>query len=403
MSSHNFIRLIQLLRSLAHVLGQELVEAARQEGRIAPADPEAAGRRELYAVCQHALGRLRDRRFGRDLHVDTVLDRLKLRSKWRIQLPREDLPAKEFFRLLAECLTVLEMPLEFLMDLSPPCRPWCDWRPGDTLLVVKGSTHLEVRRDGVDFTRAFVGVPDATAEIRLASSVRAELKIDARVEHLHLLAGLDPTESTRQLAQLRGRVGLGAIVFIGSPRVNPMADAVARTFFNNGRAHSSLVHFEWAEPPLFGDNYLSSRRIVGTADEGIHYKHGDYNLRLPRVNDGIALREACAGQPGPWADAGLLLVDVRSRPWLILACGHGGCGTVAAVLSLLQRPYDLDRQLAASHQPGFYLGPNRALQLIRVRRTKPTNALHDDFNFDHETGWDIAGPWLPPATADTPA
>ena len=119
--------------------------------------------------------------------------------------------------------------------------------------------------------------------------------------------------------------------------------------------------------------------------EGIRFRNHDQTTLL-RVNDVDALRAVRKGARGTFPDCGLLLIDSRRRPRLILCAGHGGCGTLACVYALTDS-LEVSQLLSRSYkQPSWPGGEGRVLKPVWAKRKKPTKAEIDDFVFDKKRG-----------------
>lgn len=393
------IGLRTLLRVLAHALGDERMAGFPAD--LGPSrDPQTPGVTPgvaaLVRLCQSALARHRDHRFGSNVLVDALLDHARVRGLWR-RLTAAPADTPEFYDGLALCLKRLGIPLDLLVDMDDRQSPWNAWCSGDKLLIVTGNHTYTVSCHGRLVQRPVMGARDVEAQTLFINGVHRHLRIEAGLETLPLSNAMCPAEADDLLRRLRARPDLGLLLCLGSDRTNPLTSPVARAIFATDSGHApatSPVRFHFARPHHEGrPAFLTARDDAPPEDEGLSFTppHGE-PIFLPRINDGLAVEQALAGGFGPWLDAGLLLLDVRARPWLAVAAGHGGCGTVAAVLSLLQRPLELARQLDASYREGAFPGPGRVLQLIAAHRTKPTRAAADDFTFDHTHGWEVAWP-----------
>jgi hypothetical protein len=189
------------------------------------------------------------------------------------------------------------------------------------------------------------------------------------------------------LIKLCARKDVGAVVVLGSELVNPMAGPIARRMFN-GRAASDLpARFRWSFAWEGRDPFLSDPTPCTPGDEGIAFT-GTGKKTLLRTRDEVILRRARSSRKAIFLDCGVLAIDSRADPLLVLCAGHGGCGTRAAVLGLARTTYLEDRLLESAQGRGL-VGNRRVFEPLWVRRTKASHAAVDDLTFDetYGVGW----------------
>jgi hypothetical protein len=304
-------------------------------------------------------------------NLDTYLDHYGARSLYRrCGLMQGDRTAD--IEKLSRAMGLLRLPL---IEFRPP--PWSQWIAGSTIEVVLGERHAMIDEISTIKQRV-VGARDVEALARLVNVLQTELRLEFRIG-LHVLKpGLGDAEATVRLRDLR-RSDAGAIVVLGSPIVNPIAEPVARAMLDDP-SRGLPARFRWAFPnaPVG----LLSERVANSNEEGIRCLWPTEDF-FPRIRDDEMFDQAGSSKQGTFPDCGILMADFRARPFLILAAGHGGWGTIAAILALgrLYRWHRDNREGEGDlldHERESAIGPNRLFEVVLVKRRKKTANPVDD-------------------------
>jgi len=272
-------------------------------------------------------------------------------------------------RLLVSCLRKTGLSIE--VDFR--CPPWDRWKAGSTFVIVYGERLVDIPNVSTGMRQLAVGARDAQAIAYLTDELRSQIQIDCQVVLHPVRPGLSPDEAAKELAGLR-RSRAGAIVVIGSTLVNslsePMAAAIIRD--ESGDIDYDLLpgKFQWGflgKPSLLSD-HVNDRKKEGILDRRT-------NRYFPRVHDDAVLPGLKAGKK-TFADCGMLFMDCRKPPYLILCAGHGGCGTLGCVYALARQVEEIAARLAA--------GNNRFADIITVTKSKHRNTSNeiDDLSID---------------------
>jgi hypothetical protein len=325
-----------------------------------------------------------------NIKVDDVLDRSGVRREYRtavsLKESRVDDPD-----LLAYCIRRLELPLEWIFQVQPQIAPWDTWVPNDVAVVVVGERPVFVDKISEMVAQRAVGARDSEAQSSLVNSLQRDFRIDCRVELRNLPTALRPADAIGELDGIRWRKDVGAVIVVGSPFVNPLADPIARVMFDDLGPDELPARLRWCFDLEQPEPYLSEAEPCKPEAEGIRLKdHRDTTFR--RVRDDEVHHRLANGDAGPFDDCGLLLVDARDRPLLILCAGHGGCATIATVYAL-QSQFLIQKKLAQSHdEKNAIVGKYRLFEVIWVKRRKPSTCPSDDLTFDRDIdeGWGFA-------------
>jgi hypothetical protein len=329
---------------------------------------------------------------NRGLTVDKFLDENGVRGLYREKAIKNGVIG---VFALAECIRRLGIPLEGLVDTRP--APWDGWQPGSVVAVITGVQQFQVTDQQKGLPRGAVDERDLRGQEYLMNWLGYELKLSYKWERRSVPASLTATEAGGMLADLRKRSDVGAIVVLGSPVVNPVVEPLARRILDNMPEEDLPARFRWGfDLPKRMPRYLSEpgkcNRDPETNQEGIRVR-GGRDTTILRLNNRDAFAAFRRGDAGPFTDCGMVLIDCRHRPRLIICAGHGGCGTLACVYALTNSQY-ISQQLRRSYaQPSWPVGPSRVFEVVWVKRMKPTDQELDDFAFDVKrgNGW---GFWL---------
>ena len=277
----------------------------------------------------------------------------------------------EDFAQLVRCVRLLG--LSITADLR--CAPWDRWEADSVFTIVYGERQVHIPEVAEGMQQRAVGARDAEAITYLVTLLRSRFQIEARVKLYPVPANLALGAAEEQFGRLRGNPETGAIAILGSPVVNPMAEVAARAITDNdsGRLPG---RFRWSFLQTGSAPFLSEPTPCKPEAEGIRR----FSRTHPRVRDDRVLADVRRGRYGPFADCGMLLMDCRQTPFLLLCAGHGGCGTVASV-EALEKQGAIAERLAE--------GNDHLFELIEVKRRKPkdTTADVDDLFID---SWSFA-------------
>ena len=107
-------------------------------------------------------------------------------------------------------------------------------------------------------------------------------------------------------------------------------------------------------------------------------------MDAPRTHDDEVLRRHLAGKPGPFPDCGILMMSCNKPPFLIVAAGHGGCGTKACVRALGAQEEISERLI----RPDLKL-----FEVVRAKRkwredgADDSGSPTDNLDLVHPAGW----------------
>ncbi len=292
---------------------------------------------------------------------------------------------------LAQCLRKMKMPAGMLVDFEHWFVPWDSWVPNAPVLAVLGHRDVPVSSSLRGICSRVMGERDSEALARLRDVLRerAEVVIVGHRESVSL--DLDRVGAEARLDKYCKDNKGGAVIVIGSPFRNPLADPIARRIMEGAPAAELPARFRWHFPAQKSDHYLIEPGVCEPPEAGIRLRgHGKTTFR--RTTDEMIMSDARAKGElgpketlGPYEDAGILMMNVNLDPMLILCAGHGGCATVASVLGLGETMY-VEHCLESIHD-GLVLG--QLFQPVVVTLNKPSLAPIDDFGFDnrYDNGW----------------
>lgn len=290
---------------------------------------------------------------------------------------------------LASIIRRLGIHLDDLLETNPLLDPWCRIRPPFVVACAVGERRVHTEMSKQVVQRA-IGIRDAQAFASLTAFFEQHPRIECHVE-LHTVG---PEAGEAFLERMEKRADVKVVLAIGSDAVNPATGVIAKHILDG--AENLPARFRW--PPGIKGGYLSEPCSEEHEQGIIRSRSG----LLPRISDDEISRQAKSRKEQSYADCGMLLVDQRKagevdRKVLIVAAGHGGCGTWAAALQLQQE--DVVHQWL---QERDWLGVDRFWKLLSVDRRRPKNrrtrahqvSSHgpeqvDDLEFDKSDGWHI--------------
>ncbi|MBN2491660.1 MAG: hypothetical protein JXQ29_12495 [Planctomycetes bacterium] len=254
--------------------------------------------------------------------------------------------------------------------------PWDTWQPGARVAVVVGGKEAHITQGNHSFRRKVLGIRDAEAYAQLLTILREDAEIEFQSDLYFSDADLPPAEAQAMLDNLCRQPRIGAIVVLGSPLVNSLTDPLARLIFDDIGADELPARFRWSFDLGHPEPFLWEPESCRPGEEGIRLR-GSRKTTLPRMRDEAVLeRLQRARRMGTFPDCGLLAISTRHEKLLILCAGHGGCGTMAAVLALA-RVMVIERSLLADAGPAMPCG--RIFEPLVVKRRKRSREAVDDF------------------------
>lgn len=278
------------------------------------------------------------------------------------------------FHNLASCIR--KMGLEFTVDTRH--APWNRFNNGSTVVVVIGVRRVTIEEVSVEMKQKAVGARDMESLIDLTNLFGNEFRTGCKIELQLLPPGMSSLEAETLLSELRQRKDLGAIAVLGSPVTNRMCDPMARSILEQ-RKPPAL--FRWSHTR--GDSTLSDPKSCQPGEEGIR-TNGVKVTDFPRAHDDEVLRLHRAGRRGPFPDCGILMMDCRVHPYLILAAGHGGCGTKACVRALGDQEEIAKRLSRSGHKLFEVIVANR---MWRDDRDAKSSSPTDNLDLTSSKGW----------------
>ena len=287
------------------------------------------------------------------------------------------------------------------LRLSPPFdsvpRPWNRLSPGDTIVICMGQRLVSLKELGDDVKQRVVGARDVEALAILLRFIHRTLDVDCHVRIENVPVHLAYDSRVSWLEGMRKDRSCGAIIVIGSPIVNRLADPMGRAILEGAEEGVDLPgRFRWSFDLDDDASFLSETARCAPEDEGIRV-WGDEETTYPRVRDDIIAEEIARNGRTVFADCGMLLCGLPPRgPFLALAAGHGGCGTIGAVLALCEQVEMAEKFAESDVDPTF--GQGRVCELIEVRREKKSRQIIDDLEISEKmhvaghfrSGWRFA-------------
>ena len=333
--------------------------------------------------------------------VDDYLASFGIKEEYRRLVDEADkMGDEEVAAKLTKFIRILGISVE--LEYRP--SPWSRWKKGSTLMVVLGYRPVQyphLTRDqpdhgyvGTRLQHWGVGRHDLLALQQLVDILQQRYQLDYRLEVDFQPMNLSYRQAKRRRNQLLKRPDVGCICVIASPVVNPVADAFARRLMREDDEHTDTnslpARFRWCfdlrktEKDPFP--YLSFPDGCAVKDEGI-YRPDDKGGFVPlarRTHDFILL-EQVKKKKRDWLpdltfwDCGILLIsDREDEPVIVVAAGHGGWGTFAALQGLADPFGKVDSCLDSSGG----LGSRRALGVVEVPLKKQSKKPVDDIEID---------------------
>ena len=298
-----------------------------------------------------------------------LLDHHKVRDLWQRGFEKGVIAGAG---RIARCVRVLGIPIRIH---SWP-RPWHECEKNSEIAVVLGERKVRIDEVSKRVKQRAVGARDAKAQTELADHCYRRLRLECSLIPHHVDSGLSRDEAVSRLNELRACSNVGMICVIGSPVVNPLAAPIAEAILrdvDDGGPVRAPARFRWAhhadeevlsEKP---ENRRSSSWPVGK--QGIYCEDSATGL-FPRVPDDHVIQaiEAGADETKIFKDCGLLMIDCRQRPVLVLCAGHGGCGTLACVQQLRQTGPIAELIETAADENRAPLGADRLCAIVEVDR-----------------------------------
>jgi hypothetical protein len=276
--------------------------------------------------------------------------------------------------LLLDFLTLVKFPVE----ICAKPRPWDRWQDGDQVVAVIGERYVRIDEVSRTVRQRAVGARDAEALALLSGACYGQMKLNADIGICHVSSRLPATDAAKKLRELRAGKKTGMIVVLGSPVVNPLAEPIAEAILRDGdKVITPPAKFRWAfetpgsgsllsEPPQQPDKDGQQRWRPEQEGIAVHQAHEEEFF--PRTPDDLIASDAAGGR---WPDCGILMIDCRSRPYLVLCAGHGGAGTLAAVKALRDDQQLIAQLLEAS--PHAITGSDRVFAVVTADRVRETN------------------------------
>ena len=244
-------------------------------------------------------------------------------------------------RRLAQCLRKMKMPAHMLVNFDQPFQPWDVWKSGRPVAIAVGAREVGLRDESLK--SSLIGTRDYQASDHLQRVLRLDAEIEFQPE-LKTVPKLSRAGAEAYFDAHCKKMRGGAIVVVGSPLRNPLADVIAQRIARVP-AEDLPARFRWPFRFQNNNHYLVEPAVCLPSESGVRLR-GHATTTYQRVTDEdiIAEMEAHGSleadeRLGPYADAGLLAMDYDHDPILILCAGHGGCATIASVLGLGQVMY----------------------------------------------------------------
>lgn len=328
--------------------------------------------------------------------LDDYLDIHHLKHTWRKINSRKSPPTDdELVRSVCRVVRDLKLPL----PVSRQSTPWDRFAPGSTIVICIGQRLVDMPEVAQDVRQRAVGARDVQALTELLGYLQSDLNLDCRIRVESIPEDLSQPKARDLFERFHSSNNCGAICVIGSPIVNRLADSLAEAIFPQC---DPPARFRWSSLPQHKLGLLSEPTACRPTQEGIRLRvhaQGNSATTFLRTRDDEVVSQLRRHQRTVFEDCGMLLMSCRPKePMLILAAGHGGCGTIAAVLALREHD-EIARRLALGGTAHSSLGRNQLFEIVEVRRRKPSDAPIDDLIFSREqkkgaafrTGWRFAG------------
>lgn len=312
-------------------------------------------------------------------------------------------------RELTEFFAAVQMPFEALLRFNENPVPFASWKPGDIVAVCvarRAARNDEGEAAEANWRRYVHGSRDVLAINDLTNALQRKLHLDfmLRIEPVDpVLRAPDVkkarNKARRQFGRLLADPRVGAIVSLGSGPHNPISNLMAERIADDFDPFP--VAFRWTSSERSEIDFLDEkaraaswisegRRLRETAKAGIWFKTKGHVEFLPRVTD-TEIVETASGQNRKrriFVDSGVLAIDTRRKPVLILAAGHGGSGTRACAMAL-GKTATIERYMGrpGNEDSNFHSAPDRFVRVVKVERRKQSNNRVDDVALE---GWDFS-------------
>jgi hypothetical protein len=214
------------------------------------------------------------RRVGTEKQTD-FLDRLKIRGHWQRAIVGKEIKSPMD---LATVIRVAE--LSVVIDTR---QPWHLVKRGDEIAVVLGVRVVDIPEVSRDVRQRGVGMRDTQAQAALANVCR-RLGLEADLMPHLVPCDRPASEAEEDFDKLCTDPNVGAVVVLGSPVVNPLAEVLTAQALGG---EPSPAQFLWGFDPGH-DSLLSVPRKVQPHEEGIIIS-GSKNF-FPRTRDDDILR-----------------------------------------------------------------------------------------------------------------
>lgn len=256
--------------------------------------------------------------------------------------------------------------------------PWNRVKPGSTVVVLVGVRYVSISKVSDLMEQRAVGARDMEALVELMNFLQGPAQTNCQVQLQLIPPKLSPEQAEVRLALLRqNRRDVEAIIVLGSPVANPIADYIAKEILNGDPPTELTAKFRW--PFKTTGSLLSESRAYSPDKVGL--ARTQCNQVFPRILDDQVMQSLHGTGDESFPDCGLLMLDTRRTPMLILAAGHGGCGTKACIRALTNQQH-IAELLKESEAEGA-VNSRRLCEVITVNRTAPRNPRTDDMEIEN--------------------
>jgi hypothetical protein len=291
------------------------------------------------------------------------------------------------FEDLAWCLRRMGMPASMIVDFSKHMAPWDTFPDGAEVVVVVGTRHVTIPEIKGGFQAPGMGPRDFAAAGDLEEILLSHAEIRHQLRFHRLPPRLSRREAEAEFEALIKPEGVGMIAVIGSPVVNPMSDVAARRILPDCAPEDLPLRFRLSSDLKLADDFLVDPRRCRSDKEGVYGRYPSHVY--PRIRDADVMAQIARGAgPAQFPDAAILALRAGTRPIILVAAGHGGCATEAAIRALADTRY-IEASLRKAVE--FGLPENCFFQPVVVSRRKPTREQIDDFEFRFPQ--DVSFPW----------
>ncbi len=255
------------------------------------------------------------------------------------------------------------LPLEELFDWSSIRTLWGQIKYGTTIMVALGSHDVQILESSK--TMRAVGSRDLRAVALLFEHLYRRLNLQCAIEIFPVSQKSIEMDWEDQFETIAQRKDVSGIVCLGSV-TNPMSDIMARRIWGADKPPATFRYTRLQEASFL------CQPCKHPEEEGIRYgKDLLPRTRSSRSDDERSIVKDCG------------LIGIRAKPnepLLVLCAGHGGAGTIAAVLGVSNES-EIKNRLQAN--------PDKFFELVWVKRDP--HAAHSDLPFDQRKGkgWDF--------------